>query len=134
MASHGEVSAWLLMTVENNRQHGGNAGYDDRADVYYTWDSTVPNHAQIKRGDPVAIWDKDRLLGISVIEEIHKESKEKLLFKCPHCGKAGIKSRQTMSPRYKCYKCKGVFDNPALHNRGCSRGLKPPVSSRDLAM
>jgi len=22
----------------------------------------------------------------------------------------------------------------ALHDRGCSRGLKPPVSSRDLAM
>ena len=23
---------------------------------------------------------------------------------------------------------------PALHNRGCSRGLNPPVSSSDLAM
>lgn len=112
MPDHGEVSAWLLMTVGDNRQHGGNAGYDDQADVYYTWDSTVPNHAQIKTGDPIAIWDKDRLLGISVIEEIEEETTEKLLYKCPHCGKAGIKARQTMSPRYKCYKCKGVFDTP----------------------
>ena len=32
------VQAWLLMTVGENRQHGGNAGYDDQADVYYTWD------------------------------------------------------------------------------------------------
>jgi ribosomal protein L37AE/L43A len=113
MSSHGEVSAWLLMTVGDNRQHGGNAGYDDQADVYYTWDSTVPNHAQIKRGDPIAIWDKDRLLGISVVEEISQQTKEKLLFKCPFCGMAGIKARQIKSPRYKCYKCKGVFDTPA---------------------
>jgi predicted RNA-binding Zn-ribbon protein involved in translation (DUF1610 family) len=112
MSSQREVAAWLLMTVGDNRQHGGNAGYDDQADVYYTWDSTVPNHAQIKPGDPIAIWDKDRLLGISVIEEIEESIKEKLLFKCPHCGKAGIKARQTSSPRYKCYKCKGVFDTP----------------------
>lgn len=112
MSGQGEVSAWLLMTVGDNRQHGGNSGYDDQADVYYTWDSTVPNHAQVKAGDPIAIWDKDRLLGISVIEEIEEEIKEKLLFKCPHCGKAGIKARQTISPRYKCYECKGVFDTP----------------------
>lgn len=112
MSSHGKVSAWLLMTVGDNRQHGGNAGYDDQADVYYTWDSTVPNHAQVKRGDPIAIWDKDRLLGISVIEEIIQETREKLLFKCPHCGRAGIKARRTVSPRYKCYKCKRVFDDP----------------------
>jgi predicted RNA-binding Zn-ribbon protein involved in translation (DUF1610 family) len=112
MANGGQVSAWLLMTVDGNRQHGGNAGYDDQADVYYTWDSTVPNHAQIKPGDPVVVWDKHRLLGISVIEEIHEEAKEKLLFKCPHCGKAGIKSRLTIAPRYKCYKCKGVFETP----------------------
>jgi hypothetical protein len=76
-----KFSAWLLMTVGQNRQHGGNAGYDDQADVYYTWDSTVPNHAQIKVGDPIAIWDKDRLLGMSIVEEIERETKEKLLFK-----------------------------------------------------
>ena len=45
-----EPNAWLLMTVGNDRQHGGNSGYDDQVDVYYTWDSTVPNHANIKRG------------------------------------------------------------------------------------
>lgn len=112
MSGQTEVTAWLLMTVGDNRQHGGNAGYDDQPDIYYTWDSTVPNHGQIKAGDPIAIWDKERLLGLSVIEEIEEETKEKLLFKCPHCGMAGIKARQTKSPRYKCYKCKGMFDKP----------------------
>ncbi|HEX4101262.1 MAG: hypothetical protein WA731_01740 [Pseudonocardiaceae bacterium] len=28
----------------------------------------------------------------------------------------------------------GVARNPALHDRGCSRGLNPPVSRSDLAM
>ena len=112
MSGDSEVSAWLLMTGGDNRQHGGNAGYDDQADVYYTWDSTVPNHAQVQRGDPIAIWDKHKLLGVSVIEEIDRVTIEKLLFKCPHCGMAGIKARRTMAPRYKCYKCKGVFDTP----------------------
>lgn len=112
MEDMGEPSAWLLMTVGDNRQHGGNSGYDDQVDVYYTWDSTVPNHANIKAGDRVALWDKDRLLGLSVIEEISTETKEKLLFKCPRCSMAGIKARKAKVPLYKCYKCGSEFDVP----------------------
>ena len=108
----GDVSAWLLMTVGENRQHGGNTGYDDQADVYYTWDSTVPNHANIKVGDPIALWDKDRLLGLSVIEEIETETRAKMLYRCPSCGKAGIKARRNRLPRYKCSKCGQEFDLP----------------------
>lgn len=104
--------AWLLMTVGEDRQHGGNSGYDDLADVYYTWDSTVPNHANIGVGDAVALWDKRRLLGLSVIEEIANETKEKLLFKCPSCTMAGIKARKNRSPKYKCYKCGHQFEQP----------------------
>lgn len=115
MPQDGSVRAWLLMTVGENRQHGGNAGYDDQADVYYTWDSTVAHHEDIKVGDPVALWDKERLLGLSVIEEIETETKEKLLFKCPECHKAGIKKRVSKAPRYKCYKCDAVFDTPETH-------------------
>lgn len=112
MAGQTDVTAWLLMTVGENRQHGGNSGYDDQADVYYTWDSTVPNHANVKVGDPVALWDKQRLLGLSLIEEIETETKTKLLFKCPSCELAGIKARKGKSPKYKCYKCGDVFDTP----------------------
>ena len=126
MSSHGEVSAWLLMTVGDNRQHGGNAGYDDQADVYYTWDSTVPNHAQVKRGDPIAIWDKDRLLGISVVEEISQQTKEKLLFKCPFCGMAGIKARQTKSPRYKSLQVQGSLRH-ARDSAGHRHGVPVPA-------
>lgn len=112
MGGLSEPNAWLLMSVGDNRQHGGNSGYDDQVDVYYTWDSTVPNHANIKEGDRIALWDKDRLLGLSVIEEITTAPKEKLLYKCPACGMAGIKARKEKSPLYKCYKCGAEFDVP----------------------
>ena len=112
MAEEPGVSGWLLMTVGENRQHGGNSGYDDQADIYYTWDSTVPNHAQIKVGDPVALWDKERLLGLSVMEEIEDPHQRKVLFRCPDCAMAGIKARKTKSPRFKCYKCGHLFDQP----------------------
>jgi hypothetical protein len=111
-ASSKEPSAWLLMAVGDDRQHGGNDGYDDDPDVYYSWDSTVPNHASIHVGDYIAVWDKHRLLGASVVEAIELGEANKILYKCVHCGLAGIKPRRTKSPRFKCYKCGGVFDNP----------------------
>jgi hypothetical protein len=43
------------------------------------WDSTVPNHSQIKAGDLIAIWDKESLLGISVIAEIEESMTEAFL-------------------------------------------------------
>lgn len=103
------------MAVGDDRQHGGNLGYDDQADVYYTWDSTVNNHAAIQVGDPVAIWDKRTLLGISVVEAIETTEEEKLLFRCPNrsCGRASIKERKTMAPRFRCQECGFEFDDPA---------------------
>jgi hypothetical protein len=105
-------SDWLLLAVGDNRQHGGNDGYDDAPDAYYSWDSTVPNHAAVREGDRIALWNKFELLGISIIQEIEREEDEKLLRRCPICGLAGIKARKTKSPKYKCYKCKGTFDVP----------------------
>ncbi|CAM3498820.1 HNH endonuclease signature motif containing protein [Nocardioides dubius] len=114
MSGGQQGKAWLLMTVGDDRQHGGNSGYDDDPDVYYTWDSTVPNHASVARGDAIALWDKKRLLGISVVEDIEETIREKLLFRCPHCHKAGIKERKSKAPRFKCYKCRREFESPII--------------------
>src|SRR5687767_681397 len=43
--------AWLLMAAGDNRGHGGNSGYDDQIDAYYSWDSNVPNHKNLRVGD-----------------------------------------------------------------------------------
>ncbi len=105
-----------MMAAGEDRQHGGNEGYDDLADVYYTWDSTVNNYANIRVGDAIAVWDKRRLLGVSVIEEIRNETREKPIYRCPMstCGRSSIKERKTRSPRYRCQQCKHEFDEPIV--------------------
>jgi len=104
------------MAAGEDRQHGGNEGYDDLADVYYTWDSTVNNYGNIRAGDAIAVWDKQRLLGVSVIEEIRNETREKPIYRCPNsaCGRSSIKERKTRSPKYRCQQCGHEFDEPIV--------------------
>ncbi len=104
--------AWLLMAAGSDRGHGGNSGYDDQVDAYYSWDSKVANHTRIRVGDPIALWDKTRLLGVSVVEEIESRPGTKELLRCPACGTTRISSRVTVTPRYRCMKCHHEFDVP----------------------
>lgn len=98
------------MAAGDNRGHGGNAGYDDQYDAYYSWDSNVPNHKNVRVGDPIALWDKERLLGVSVIEEIKTSAGKKVLNRCPSCGTTRISDRKRTLPKYRCMKCKAQFD------------------------
>lgn len=104
--------SWLLMAAGDNRGHGGNSGYDDQFDAYYSWDSKVPNHKSIRVGDPVALWDKERLLGISVIEEIETSPGRKVLHRCVVCKTTRITERKKAEPRFRCNKCHHEFDFP----------------------
>lgn len=106
--------AWLLMAAGDNRGHGGNAGYDDQYDAYYSWDSNVPNHKNLSVGDPIALWDKQRLLGVSVIEEIETARGTKVLSRCPSCATTRISERKRAQPRYRCMKCRQEFDTPVV--------------------
>lgn len=100
------------MAAGDNRGHGGNVGYDDQIDAYYSWDSNVPNHRNIRVGDPIALWDKTRLLGTSVIEEISTSAGQKLLNRCPKCNTTRINLRKNAEPRYRCMKCRHEFTTP----------------------
>ena len=104
--------AWLLMAAGDNRGHGGNSGYDDQVDAYYSWDSNVPNHKNLAVGDPIALWDKHRLLGVSVIEEIETSPGQKLLNRCPDCATTRIGLRKKAKPKYRCMKCHSEFPTP----------------------
>lgn len=112
MERGGPQRAWLLMAAGDNRGHGGNAGYDDMVDAYYSWDSNVPNHKKLRVGDPIALWDKDRLLGVSVIEEIETSAGQKLLSRCPECATTRISDRKGSEPRYRCMKRHHEFGTP----------------------
>ncbi len=108
--------AWLLMAAGENRGHAGNDGYDDQVDAYYSWDSNVPNSKGLAVGDPVAVWDKERLLGVSVIEEIDTTRGPKMLNRCPRCRTTRVSERKTKLPRYRCMKpdCHLEFDRPLV--------------------
>jgi len=100
------------MVAGESRGHGGNEGYDDQYDAYYSWDDKVPNHKNLNVGDPVAVWDKTQLLGVSVIEEIETWAGWKLQNRCPACMKTRISERTRVLPRWKCAKCKHEFTEP----------------------
>lgn len=105
-------NAWLAMAVSGRTQHGGNDGYPDTPHERYVWDNTVGNHAAVKVGDRIVLWDKNSLIGASGIEAVEIGTKEKIRRRCPRCGKAGFKSRLQQHPTYKCYKCQNVFADP----------------------
>jgi hypothetical protein len=111
-------AAWLMLAVGDERQHGGNEGYDDDPETHYSWDSTVPNHDRPRRGDVIALWDKKFLLGASVIESIDESDAVKRRNRCPSCRMTGIKARKRNRPRYRCHNrtCLHEFDDPLLED------------------
>jgi ribosomal protein L37AE/L43A len=108
-----EPTAWLLLAVaRGERQHGGNDGYDDAVQRYYSWDSTVPNHGKITIGDVAVIWDKVTVLGASRVSDIVHGHATKFRRSCPQCGMASLKARKSKLPLWKCFKCGECFDKP----------------------
>ena len=105
-----------MLTVGDNRQHAGNLGYDDLPDSRYVWDDTVANHAKPAAGDGIVLWDKNCILGASIIDSISSEASKKDRLRCPKCKKTQIKERNKTTPRYRCYRrdCRNVFDSPLV--------------------
>jgi hypothetical protein len=114
MGEGGAPRAWLLLAVGDDRGHGGNAGYDDQVDAYYSWDDKVPNHKSVRVGDVVALWDRVRLLGVSVVEAIEVVEGFKAQFRCVRCRSTRLRPRKTVIPRYRCAKCRAQFDEPDI--------------------
>ena len=96
----------------------GNAGYQDVLGSHYIWDQTVPNHANVKKGDLALLRDGDYVLGIGWIDEILPSSRDKDRFRCPNpnCRKTGLKTRTTLQPKYRCFSCGSVFDVPDVEH------------------
>lgn len=106
------INSWLFLAAGEDRSFAGNDGYDDMPNGHYKWDSTVPNHARVKVGDYIVLWDKNGSIGASSIDEINIRKSEKTLHRCRHCGKASIKKRITKTPLYRCQICKRTFEEP----------------------
>ncbi|HJD84147.1 HNH endonuclease [Kitasatospora aureofaciens] len=104
------MTAWAVLAVQERKRAG--SGYDDQPSTHYSWDSTVPNARNLQVGDPIVLWDRETLLGMSVIEAIEVGDGEKDTPFCPFCKLANVAPRKTLTPVYKCWKCRKEFDEP----------------------
>ena len=113
-----EPTAWLAIAAGSKRDYRGNLGYDDLISETYPWDSKVTYATDIQPGDFIVLWDKKKLLGVSIIESIESSTGEKLQLRCPLCGSHNFYPRKGS----KDYKCR-----PAP--RGCGQPFLTPQES-----
>ena len=108
-------TAWSLLTLEDSdRQFVGNEGYADQLGSRYVFDTTVPNHGLVTRGDLAVLRDRRVVLGLGWIDAVEDLVTDKNRRRCPHCRSTSIKQRKLMEPRFKCANstCLETFEKP----------------------
>jgi hypothetical protein len=104
--------AWSCIALGDDRQYGGNRGYDDDLTAKYSYDSNVANHKQVSEGDLIVLRDSHRALGVARVEEVTSSSGTKLIRRCPDCQTSGLKERVKRQPRWRCNNGH-EFENPS---------------------
>ncbi|HFU1224298.1 TPA: HNH endonuclease [Citrobacter amalonaticus] len=97
--------AWSFKAIEkDDLRYWGNDGYHDDSSVFYRYNNSVPNYKNVKVGDIVIIRDREKILGVSIIEKLESHSTTKTVFKCPHegCDAKKIRPRETIKPKWRC--------------------------------
>ena len=94
--------AWLVLSLGDEREYRGNEGYADDLKSVYRYDSFVPNHKQIIKGDLLILRDGKSVLGTAVVTALREKEGSKSFKRCPRCKVANIKERKVKTPRYKC--------------------------------
>jgi hypothetical protein len=107
-------TTWLVATLGDDRQYGGNQGYADELATKYRYDSRVPNHARISAADVFVLRDRSRILGVARVREIERFAGAKWTNLCPECGLSGIKPRSRKLPEFRCYRCEAEFSTPRV--------------------
>lgn len=104
---------WLLLEKsDETRISKGIEGYKDKTGEVYHYDSLVPNHKQLAKGDLIVLRKEDEILGIGAVSDVIKESDAKLHRRCPVCASTDIRERTTKTPQWKCGRCAHEFQEP----------------------
>lgn len=104
--------AWSCIALGDERQYGGNAGYDDELSSKYSFDSNVANHKQLSGGDLIVLRDNRRVLGMARVAEVTTRLGTKLLRRCPNCQTTSLKKRVRKTPSWRC-SSGHEFDDPS---------------------
>ncbi|MCU6281767.1 HNH endonuclease [Enterobacter cloacae] len=97
--------AWSFKAIEkDDLRYWGNDGYHDDSSVFYRYNNSIPNYKNVKEGDIVIIRDREKVLGISIVEKLESRNTTKTIFKCPHegCNAKKIRPRETIKPKWRC--------------------------------
>jgi putative restriction endonuclease len=105
--------AWSCIALGDERQYGGNSGYDDELTSRYSFDSNVANHKQVSQGDLIVLRDNAQALGLAKVEGITSSPGTKLIRRCPVCQTTGLKERAKKQPRWRCSPSGHEFDTPS---------------------
>jgi len=111
--------AWLALSLGAEREYAGNDGYADELDTVYRYDSFVPNHRQVAKGDLLILCDRKAVLRIAEVSKIVPKDRPKTLRRCPTCRIATIKARKHKRPQYKC-RAGHLFDTPLETTEDCT--------------
>lgn len=111
--------AWLLLSLDKDRQYAGNNGYADDLESVYQYDSFVPNHRQMAEGDFLIICNREIVLGTATLMRLESAEGTKDHLKCPQCGQMVSKERKVKRPRYRC-QAKHEFDEPIRIQTPCT--------------
>ncbi|MBD2338043.1 HNH endonuclease [Calothrix sp. FACHB-156] len=112
--------AWLLKSFGDERQYGGNCGYEDKISTEYYYYKGLANSKNMKEGDLVLLRNKKQLLGIAKIEEIKSYWGNREILCCPSCrNPQSNKERTKKKPRFHCSKCGHDYDTRLIDTKEC---------------
>ena len=107
------MTTWLCLVLSDKaRKYGGNLGYNDLPDRGYPYDSTVPNHGNVRKDDVLLLSNSTFLIGAGRVMTVRERMATKTRQRCPQCSGTGIKLREVRTPRYRCGVCKTEFEHP----------------------
>lgn len=107
------MNYWLLFEKsDETRVSKGIDGYKDATGESYCYDSLVPNHLKVAKGDFIVLRKENEIVGIGAIGDIAEKEDVKLHRRCPSCGSTDIRERSTLLPKWKCGKCAEEFSEP----------------------
>lgn len=107
------MNYWLLLEKSDaTRISKGIDGYRDSTGEFYHYDSFVPNHLNVARGDFVIIRKERDIVGVGTIRDITETDGIKTHRRCPKCDLTDIRERSTKQPKWKCGGCAEEFSEP----------------------
>ncbi len=104
---------WLLFEKsDETRISKGIDAYQDETGRIYRYDSMVPNHKNLQKGDGVIIRKENEIVGTGFINSITASDSIKTHRRCPKCSSTDVRERATLTPKWKCGKCAAEFPEP----------------------